>query len=121
MPLLVVLTSPPEAVATQNVDGSASETAIAVMRPPIVAGPMHRHWNWFTQAAGRTSSAGVGVFGSAFGSLRTLSLACKSASSFSRSAICLSRSAALAGGEAPQPLAAPGAARARAPGGLATP
>jgi hypothetical protein len=27
-----------------------------VIRPPIVAGPMHRHWNLFTHPTGRTSS-----------------------------------------------------------------
>src|SRR4051794_21447003 len=79
---------------------------MAVMRPPMVAGPMDRHWNLFTHPAGMTSSAGVTVLGSAFGSLRALSLAWRSASCFSRVAISFSRSGSLAGWSSPRPAPA---------------
>src|SRR5919202_4321206 len=65
VPLLVVLRRPPEAVATQNVLGSASKTEMATMRPPMLAGPMQRHVSGLSQSAGSRPSADSGV-GSAF-------------------------------------------------------
>ena len=61
-----------------------------------------------------TSSAGVTVFGAAFGSLRALSLAWRSASCFSRAAISFSRPVSLAGGSSPRPAPAARAVRATA-------
>src|SRR5262245_14701203 len=51
-PLLMVWSNPPLAVAIQYVEGSASKTEMAVMRPLILAGPMHRHVNDFAQLSG---------------------------------------------------------------------
>src|SRR5947209_8663057 len=64
VPLLVVLSSPPEAVATQYMLGSASYTEMAVMRPAMLAGPTQRQARVLTQASGRVPSATVVVFGS---------------------------------------------------------
>jgi hypothetical protein len=51
-PLFTVLRSPPEAVAAHQVLWSFSFTAIAVMRPPMLAGPMLRHWNALIHGSG---------------------------------------------------------------------
>src|SRR5438105_7281239 len=55
-PLLVVLSSPPEAVAIQYVVGSASKTEKATIRPPMDAGPMQRHDRALVQLGGRLGS-----------------------------------------------------------------
>src|SRR5581483_3878077 len=39
-PLLTVFSNPPDGVATQYVVGSSSQTASAVIRPPMLAGPI---------------------------------------------------------------------------------
>src|SRR5262245_47112854 len=50
VPLLIVLSSPPEAVAIHHIDESFPATAMSVIRPPILAGPIDRqlrllsHW-----------------------------------------------------------------------------
>src|SRR5262249_52781842 len=51
-PLLTVLSSPPPPVPTHHVDGSFSLTVIAVIRPPMLAGPMLRHWKALIQFSG---------------------------------------------------------------------
>src|SRR5262245_33951070 len=70
VPLLVVLSSPPEAVAIQYVVGSLGLTANATIRPPIDAGPMHRQESDLVHSAGRLVrcdgfGAGAGAFFSA--------------------------------------------------------
>src|SRR5262249_7124702 len=59
VPLLVVLSSPPEAVATYQTVGSASYTATEVMRPLMLAGPMQRQVMGLTQSAPSVPSAGA--------------------------------------------------------------
>src|SRR5262249_51445168 len=66
VPLLVVLSSPPEAVATQYVVGSASFTANATIRPLMLAGPIARQVKALTQSAGRPP-LGLGAVGSLAG------------------------------------------------------
>src|SRR4051812_9522231 len=88
-PLLEVLSNPPEAVATQNVVGSASNTEKATIRPPIEAGPMQRHDRALVQLAGRLGSnvlvfEGIGA-GAFFSDSRRL---VRSAICFSISATC---------------------------------
>src|SRR5262249_25264691 len=56
MPLLVVLSRPPEAVATHQVEGSARKTARATVRPPIDAGPRHRQRRALAHCCGRVGS-----------------------------------------------------------------
>src|SRR5690242_2948181 len=78
VPLLVVLSSPPEAVATQYVVGSLSQTANATMRPPIEAGPMQRQERALAQSEGRAGSKAVlGTGTGAF--FRAASFCCNSA------------------------------------------
>jgi hypothetical protein len=63
LPLFSVLSSPPDALATQYVLESASKTLMAVMRPPMFAGPMQRQVIDLTQSDGSvTSGAGGGTF-----------------------------------------------------------
>src|SRR5579859_5516380 len=61
MPLLTVLSSPPEAVATQYMQGSVSLTAKAVMRPAMFAGPTQRQLSALVQASGIAPSTTVVV------------------------------------------------------------
>src|SRR5439155_26811979 len=63
VPLLTVLSRPPEALATQYVVGSASKTLTAVIRPPIDAGPMQRHESAETQESGKAPLGPVGSAG----------------------------------------------------------
>src|SRR6516164_2129625 len=66
MPLLVVFRRPPLAEATHHVVGSFSLTVIAVMRPPVLAGPMLRHWKALIQSSGIEgfAASAVGLAGS---------------------------------------------------------
>ncbi len=64
MPLLTVLSRPPDAVASQKVVGSDALTAMSVMRPPMLAGPMLRHSNALIQAG---STVGFGAAGAPVG------------------------------------------------------
>src|SRR5262245_47473732 len=64
MPLLLVLSRPPEAVAIQKVVGSSSQIETAVMRPPMFAGPMQRQVSGLSHSGDNNPSA---AFGSAAG------------------------------------------------------
>src|SRR5579871_893054 len=86
MPLFTVLSSPPEAVATQYVLGSASKIERAIIRPPIAAGPIERHVRGLTHSGERPAST-VGATVAPLVSLRS------SASFLFISWICFSRSA----------------------------
>src|SRR5258708_129976 len=70
-PLFVVFSRPPEAGAIQYVVGSASHTARAVMRPPMLAGPMQRQLKELTQLSGRVPFWPIGdvlsIFAVSFG------------------------------------------------------
>src|SRR5438445_6900552 len=59
MPLFSVLSRPPDALATQKVLGSVSQTARATMRPLMFAGPMQRQRSALTHASGRLVSLEV--------------------------------------------------------------
>ena len=51
----MLLSSPPEAVATYHRLGSCSLTLMPVMRPPMLAGPMERQGIVFSHACGRAA------------------------------------------------------------------
>src|SRR4051794_15401553 len=51
-PLLVVFSSPPEAVAAHQVLGSDSHTETATILPPMLAGPMQRQVRGSSQPGG---------------------------------------------------------------------
>ena len=50
IPLFIVLSRPPPAVATQQVHGSASKTEMATIRPPMLAGPIDRQVSALSQS-----------------------------------------------------------------------
>src|SRR5262245_39749035 len=90
MPLLMVLSRPPEALATNQQLGSVSETAMAVMRPPIEAGPIDRQVNALVHSAGKNGTAASAEDGWPF-FFRSFSRLDRSAICRSISAICCSR------------------------------
>src|SRR5262245_64878518 len=59
MPVLVVFSSPPEAVATHHMLESDGLTARATMRPDMFAGPSGRQVKAWTHSAGRTLELGL--------------------------------------------------------------
>ena len=69
----MVLRIPPEAVATYQSDGSLSCTAMSVIRPAMLAGPIDRHWTLLIQSdstfnVGGSTAAGLGSdFGAGVG------------------------------------------------------
>src|SRR5262245_5065646 len=57
-PLLVVLSSPPDEVATHHVVGSGSYTAMSTMRPLMLAGPIDRQLRPATKLEGSSKADG---------------------------------------------------------------
>src|SRR5438552_1118953 len=71
--------------------GSASYTEMLVMRPPMDAGPMQRHWSSLTQWLSSTPSGVAGGGGARLVFLRSSSFLFKTSICFCSSSICLSR------------------------------